>query len=208
MRFYNPTKRFKETKLSLESIPFRFGPNKRQELTRLIYELSRIKNATPKSILQEALKDDNFQGAKQAFTHLKDFLLQQRFPESYKNKKGLGFYLPRINIDGKNAVIKNRLIDFYPEEIFVENKARDYKLAESIIEKFPLAKVKTIDSLKSYISFQHRGSAVANYNKRTAKLFLVKERHDFLKSCPCSKGVIGCGYHILNLGFGCPYECS
>jgi spore photoproduct lyase len=37
---------------------------------------------------------------------------------------------------------------------------------------------------------------------------VTREKFDFIKRCPCSRGALGCGYTILNLGFGCPYDCS
>ena len=39
-------------------------------------------------------------------------------------------------------------------------------------------------------------------------LHLTVERGSFVKPCPCSPGVVRCGYWVLTLGFQCPYGCS
>jgi hypothetical protein len=60
MRIHQETKRLKETESAFASAPFLFGTNKRQELTRLIYELSKIKNTPPSSLLKQALEGVKF----------------------------------------------------------------------------------------------------------------------------------------------------
>ncbi|PLX46402.1 MAG: hypothetical protein C0609_00670 [Deltaproteobacteria bacterium] len=42
--------------------------------------------------------------------------------------------------------------------------------------------------------------------KRT--LFITREQGSFLKKCPCSPGVVECGYYVFTLGFQCPFACS
>jgi spore photoproduct lyase len=39
-------------------------------------------------------------------------------------------------------------------------------------------------------------------------LHLTAEPGAFVKPCPCSPGVVRCGYWVLTLGFQCPYRCS
>ena len=38
--------------------------------------------------------------------------------------------------------------------------------------------------------------------------FLIEEKYDFYKKCPCSPKSVSCGYHVVNLGSGCPFECT
>ncbi|MDD2702421.1 MAG: hypothetical protein PHC33_00190, partial [Candidatus Omnitrophica bacterium] len=68
----------------------------------------------------------------------------------------------------------------------------------------------TISSLKDFMGrADRRGvSSGTAYNRRTENLFLVRERHDFFKECPCTQGALCCGYRLLNIGFGCAYECA
>lgn len=208
MRFHTQAKRLKDAKALLESIPFRFGPNKKQELLRLFYEISKIKNTSPSKLLKKAIKDNEFQDAKQAFIYLKEYFLKERFPKAYKDKGNFKFYLPKINIDERFVVSGNKPRRFYPKRIFIEEEAKDYSLTKSILLFFPLARKISIKRIKDYTEVHRRGSLIDDYNKRSENLFLIKERYDFLKPCPCSRGVVGCGYYILNLGFGCISECS
>jgi len=68
-------------------------------------------------------------------------------------------------------------------------------------------------NMKTSFLFSARGEGKGNhsikdFNNRCDNLFLVKEKYDFFKRCPCTSSVVNCGYSIMNLGMGCPYECS
>ena len=39
-------------------------------------------------------------------------------------------------------------------------------------------------------------------------LHVCREPGRFLKPCPCSPGVVRCGYRVLTLGFQCPFRCT
>lgn len=39
-------------------------------------------------------------------------------------------------------------------------------------------------------------------------LYLTLQKGQFIKSCPCSPRVVGCGYLIINSTLGCPIDCS
>ena len=47
-----------------------------------------------------------------------------------------------------------------------------------------------------------------NYSQRKEHLVIIKENFDFVKPCPCTKKCVCCGYNLINLGFGCAYECQ
>ena len=207
MRFYSNNQRLKDTQTALSAIPLRFGTNKKQELVRLIYEASKINGTGPRILLGQALRGRSPKDAKQTFVYLKDYFLKQRFPNAYQNS-GTNFYLPKISFDPSNEALKNNLAKFCPEIIFVEDGARGYSLTKSIIRKFPSARLISIRSLKNYVNSNKDKTQIKDYNYRTRNLFLIKENSDFIKPCPCSKEVVSCGYQILNLGFGCMYECS
>jgi spore photoproduct lyase len=63
-----------------------------------------------------------------------------------------------------------------------------------------------IESLKIFLKKEK--FSIAKYNNRRENLFLVNEKYDFFKPCPCTKNVKCCNYSILNIGYGCLYECS
>lgn len=116
---------------------------------------------------------------------------------------------------------------FYPKNIYVEKGAEKNYLALKLKRTFPSANFKTIASLKEYIrcktylrpeeisgtSFSEekrslRESEMNNYNNRAANVFVTREQHDFIKRCPCTRRAVCCGYTVVNIGFGCVYECS
>jgi spore photoproduct lyase len=208
MRLYSEYQRLEDTKRALQDIRISLGPNKKQELIRLIYETSKRDCVIPSLLLKEAV-GDNLLSPRKSFASIKDYLLRKRFSVACKDKKDHRFHFPKLILDAEYSVSKKKLSTFYPERIFIEKDAGDFSITKSILKRLPRSKHIKINSLKGYIKENNeRKNQIRDYNERTKNLFLVKERYDFIKPCPCSKGVVGCGYYILNLGFGCIYECS
>jgi spore photoproduct lyase len=79
-------------------------------------------------------------------------------------------------------------------------------LARRLADLFPKACFEVIESYKHFVA--GKTFAPQDYNHRLETFFVVHERYDFFKACPCSNAVKSCGYHNVNLGFGCPFECS
>ncbi len=176
----------------------RLGLNKKQELIRLLYEISKRERKTPESILKNIGSLD--------FHKIKDALLKRRFPCAYLHNKISEPYLPNIKLS-PNLAIDLKKQKFYPKKIFIEKRARHSHLANKFKTSFPKAKISEIESLKCHLS-RNRKQKIREYNNRRDTLFITKENYDFLKGCPCTKKSIGCGYHIFNLSFGCIYECT
>lgn len=213
MRIYPPAKRLEDAKNALQAVPFRFGLNKEQELVRLLFEVSRRENIPPSRLMQEATGGDGVRANQRSFSFFKEYLLSRRYPHSFTKKNSSHFYLPKINFDNRCIVRQKRPLAFYPETIFIEQDAQQYPFTETIVKQFPRAKKISITTVKCYRESQKRTAAQAGakmhaYNERAKTLFLIKERYDFLKPCPCTQGAIRCGYHVVNLGFGCVYDCS
>lgn len=208
MQLYSENKRLKEAELAIGSIRLRFGPNKKQELTRLIYEVSKINNISPGILLDEVVKHNDFKDTKNTFVYLKNCFIKKRYPNIHKNNKESTFYLPKLSLNSKDIVKKKKLCSFYPQQIFVEKDVQDSHLVKSIISKFPTAHPTYINNFNDYIKSIKNKVQIKHYNERAQNLFLIKEKSDFIKPCPCSKGIVRCGYYILNLGFGCASECS
>ncbi|MFH1875237.1 MAG: spore photoproduct lyase family protein [Pseudomonadota bacterium] len=177
----------------------RAGVNKQQELTRLIYEISKRENIDPDQIIEQNSEPTQF-------NHIKQVLLNKRFPFSASTNELKNCFLPKVYFED-SCCHKTRSDNFLPKNIFIESTVANSELAENFRQAFPLTKIVKIDSLKNFLR-ENKRPTLADYNTRTDNVFIVDEKYDFYKRCPCTISAVNCGYHILNLGFGCIYECS
>ena len=175
----------------------RFGVNKTREIVRLLYEISKKNGAHPGDIIPRELNDN--------FEKLKEFLLRERFPAAYSSNELKNPYLPKITLDPEDKV-ELKAGPFYPKKIFVEDAASRSYLVGRIRTAFRKAELISIPSLKDFIKADR--FSIKKYNKRRDSIFIVNEKYDFFKKCPCTKLAMGCGYHIFNMGFGCIFECT
>jgi spore photoproduct lyase len=93
-----------------------------------------------------------------------------------------------------------------PKTIYVERAVEGSEFTSRLVNLFPGAHFEIIESYRQFI--QGKAFTPRDYNHRIETFFVVHEQHDFFKACPCSNAVKSCGYHNVNLGFGCPFECS
>ncbi|MFC1666461.1 radical SAM protein [Candidatus Omnitrophota bacterium] len=199
MRIYR--KEFELLKKAQSIVRSRFshlGINKKREITRLLYEISKKQNAPPSSIVRDIDSKD--------FDKLKAYLLKTRFPYAYLNNEIPRPYLPKIRLN-TSFVSDAKKTRFYPKRIIVEKSAQRSHLAERFRKFFPKAISTEIKSLKDYLK-QNKGFTTESYNKRRDTAFITYENYDFFKKCPCTKRAVACGYHIFNLSFGCIFECT
>jgi len=198
MRFYTKELiRLRLVKSLVNSVYPSFGVNKKQEITRLLYEISKRECAPPAKIIEDTPKYD--------YKGLKRYLLQRRYPDISSEQRIFKPYLPKIELKSiERCNLKER--KFYPKHIFVEKNTTNSFLVRRLREIFPAAKFSKITSLKDYLC-EHRRFQIKDYNKRQDAVFIVNKGHDFFKKCPCTRQALACGYHIFNLGFGCIYEC-
>ncbi len=183
-----------------ENFP-RFGVNKKQEITRLLYEISKKEGIEPEYILEE-------EGSLQDYPRLKKILLERRYPLACQDQPDLKTYLPKLQFLGSplnSALAENK--KFYPRKVFIEKSVASSGLAARFKGFFSKADFEEIGSFKEYRA-RNNDSGTADYNKRQETVFIVRENYDFFKKCPCTKCASSCGYHIFNLGFGCIYECT
>ena len=175
------------------------GINKQQQTLRLLYEISKRENLKPQDIFKEIRKKHV------TFTNLKKHLLARRFPHLTAACEDIKPYLPKLDInDSLRANIKD--VKIAPKAIYVESCVKESYLAKRLKTLFPQADFVTIPSLKEYI--KNRKFAVEDYNKRRERFFVIREKYDFFKKCPCTSNAMPCGYHVFNLGMGCAYECT
>lgn len=176
----------------------RFGVNKKQQVTRLLYEISKREGVSAPSIIRPEEFSD--------YESLKKYLLKRRYPNAFLYSRPLKPYLPKLDIDpAAKFFIKSG--KFYPKDIFIEDAASDSFLAKRFKKLFTKANFHRINSLKKYLAAR-RGFRIEDYNRRRDAVFIVNENRDFFKKCPCTKSAQSCGYHIFNLGFGCIFECN
>jgi len=181
----------KEITAYLTSILPELGINKQRELSRLIYEIAKRDHLPVTEVLQPQ-KNLSFERAKK-------ILLQKRYPSSFSTAPKNAFYLPKLELDpAQRADLTPHT--FSPKDIYIESSVQDSALARRAREMFPQAYFHTWDGK------QKVGSV--NFSRRTDTLLIHQEKYDFLKPCPCSQGNAGCGYNLINLGFGCRFECE
>ena len=92
---------------------------------------------------------------------------------------------------------------FVPEGIFIEKSVLNSTLAGSVIKKFPRAKISEITTIKDYLK---KTPAVSIYRAKK-RLFIIRQKSGFIKPCPGTPRYLCCNYYILDLGFGCFYDC-
>ncbi len=212
----------------------KFGVNKKQEITRLLYEISKREGTPLENIV--SLRPRRRQ-AKNDYNAVKNHLLKRRYPYAFSCSEIVRPYLPKIELKlseqfnaGKSGFygmgkyktlsqplklhkevlnLPTKLADEVscPKKIFVEKKAAGEFLASRFKMMFPNARFNEIESLKNYFC-EHRGFQIKDYNNRRNTVFIVKQKYDFFKICPCTNKALGCGYQVLNLGFGCIFDCN
>ncbi len=179
--------------------PF-FGVNKQQELSRLVFEIASREQVTLEVVLSSIPLEQR------SFPRIKETLVRRRFAELTARGILVDESFSMVDIDPANAVLLQPAPCFYPKRVYIENDVSRSSLADRVEHLFPLAQFFPITSYKE--DTKERVSDIKGYNRRTEDLVIVHEKHDFYKKCPCSPGVVGCGYHNVNLGVGCPFECS
>ena len=76
-----------------------FGVNKKQEISRLVYEISKREKTQPQKILA-SIGSGNFETVKKE-------LLKRRFPYASLNNDAARPYLPKLDLDPKNSFNKD-----------------------------------------------------------------------------------------------------
>lgn len=201
-------KRLRLTQSFVNSDYPHFGINKQQEISRLLYEISKKEDVPIPGIIRQMnsfFLERGCTSAENRFDKIKEYLLQRRYP--YASSQNISFqpYLPKIKL--RESSVCSFKKNFYPRRVFIEKKAVSSFLSMRFRAFFPKAEFLEIPSLKSYYC-RHRGAVIEKYNQRRDTVFIVHEDYDFFKKCPCTKSALSCGYHIFNLGFGCIFECT
>ena len=186
--------------------PLKLGVNKKNELIRLVYEISSSKKIAPQNIFEiEEVKHVIADGKGDFFFRLKAILLKLRYPsiDKYKNPQ-----LMPIKIKNKTFEYKPWDFRLDPKRIFAEESILDREWTKNFTARFPGIEVKPVKKISEALNLFRREDPLEIYNKRSENIFLIEHKSAFIKRCPCTKGCFRCGYWILNVGFGCPIDCS
>jgi DNA repair photolyase len=185
-----------------------FSPNKNQlrELERLIFEIMRREYVSQKTILGCIIKDDNLKAhhGKNKFIYIKNALIKRRFPLSSQKLKinAKDVFLPNLSLPLEDNYAVKEV--FHPESIYIEKSVNKSSLADNFKNRFPDVEIIEIERSSDYLE---KNNFQLSHLKKPI-VFIVKEKWDFIKPCPCTKNHLNCGYWIFNLGFGCPFDCS
>ncbi len=185
---------------------FRPSQNQLRVLKRLIFEIMRKEHKSLSQVidyLKETARLDKYKG-KNRFIALKNTLIKYRFPRTSTAQiiEAKSIFLGKVREPlSDNWQVKPL---FVPLKIFVEKDLTKSQLLSNFQKKFPNVEVQEIDYYSRYL--EKNKFTVSELKKPL--VFIVKERGDFIKRCPCTKKHLPCGYWIFNLGFGCPFDCS
>jgi len=181
------------------------GLNKRKEIRRLVFELFKKYNYNKIGFLNIPEIQKYIHKKQFNYSYLKSILLKLRYPDSHGtgNLDDKRVYLP----DLKPLPVKKQYIYrgyFKPRSIYIEESQMKNEMVKAVLERFSNIKPVYIDKLKNV------DIPVEEYSDTLGKdkLFLVEENFDIFKKCPCTRNVFGCHYYILNIGFGCVYDCT
>ncbi len=182
------------------------GHNKSNELKRLVYEIYRRDGCSSDNLLNsliEHIKENKIEKG-QIFSFSKNYLLEKRFPRLSSKKEGFLPYLNKLDIpEHKQRLDYGKGIK--PENVFIVRDVEKSNFTQSFLKRLPSdVNIQIIPSLKDYM----RDHKINEFKLRKRDVFVTKENYDFFKPCPCAKFHVRCGYHIMNLAFGCPLDCS
>lgn len=177
-----------------------FGVNKQREVIRLLYEIAKREHCDFREVLSAAPVPPR------SFPHLKNYLLKRRYPNLDSQERRSLSRVPALKIDSslRAGFRKNR--DIVPQCFYVEESVLETPLARRLQDLYPQARWSVIASYKEFI--KHTKYDPRTFNRRLEEFFIVRENFDFFSACPCSNKSVACGYHVMNLGFGCAFECA
>ncbi len=141
------------------------------------------------------------------FAHIKDYLLKRRYPSLMGKGCAARPTLSGLSLDPRLKVDVTSPPVIEPRNIFIEESVQKSEMADRVTNLFPGACVEVIKTYKEHV--KTRGFSLLDYNRRLESFYLIRESYDFYKPCPCmSDAAACCGYYVVNLGSGCPFECA
>lgn len=140
------------------------------------------------------------------FSFIKSYLLERRYPLLHQNGVKISQTFCDVDINPSLRVNLTTKQIITPKQFFVEESVLSTETVQRIRDKFPNSTFTMIASYREYV--KKKAFTIADYNRRLENFFIIREKFDFYKHCPCSNNSASCGYFVMNLGSGCPYECT
>ena len=194
-----------ETSLE-EKVPIKLGINKKNELVRLIYEITKSQKIGFEEIFKKYGFEEIISGGKNGLFHkIKNKLVSIKYLSIEKGDNLHIMPLHMMENDTECEVWNN---DINPKKIYIEKSIKKYPWTEAFISHFKDAEIIDINDEKEGFKILTGEDSIGEYNRRRENVFLVKNKRTFIKKCPCTKCALGCGYTILNVGFGCAIDCT
>ncbi|MDR4507734.1 MAG: hypothetical protein MRJ65_05775 [Candidatus Brocadiaceae bacterium] len=176
------------------------GSNKQQEITRLLFEIAKREHVHFEKIAGELPQPPN------RFVTIKNYLLERRYPSLTKTGSAIRPSFFDITIDPYLKVDISENPQNKQKQFFIEESVLHSELVKRVKIRFPKSSFEVIKSYRDHTRTRRFG--IADYNHRAGNIYLIREDYDFYKRCPCSNNSSPCGYYVVNLGSGCPYECT
>ncbi|MBU0469331.1 MAG: hypothetical protein KKD07_01930 [Candidatus Omnitrophica bacterium] len=188
----------------IEDNYFEFGANKTQEVLRLVFEISKREQISYNDIFDAAPK--NGKEGSHRFMHLKQYLLERRFPGFSKEERSKHGLFKELSIDPENKALIKKNERIIPKQFFIEESVLETALVDRLRKKFKNAKFNNISTYKDFV--KNREFCLKDFNNRLDEFYIVRENYDFFLECPCSNDSVPCGYNTMNLGIGCGFDCT
>lgn len=185
---------------------FKANRNQLRELERLYFEIIRRERTSLEEVtnyLKGNAGIERYSGRNRFFA-LKNALIKRRFPLTSQREKIDTKTLFLNTLQRPLKGIWKAQKEFKPLAIYVERTVRKNYLVNNICKHFPGVEIEELNYYSQYLK-KNRFSPT---QLKEPIIFIIKEQWDFLKACPCTRYHLCCGYWILNLGFGCPFDCS
>ncbi len=176
------------------------GINKQQEVSRLLFEIAKREHIDYTKVVEDLPQPPS------RFTKIKDYLLERRYPSTMAKGQRIRPSFCDIAINPELRVDVTSQSGIRPKNFFVEESVLNTDMVRRVKILFPESNIEIIKTYKKYIA--KKEFDINDYNHRLENFYLIRENYDFYKKCPCSNRSASCGYFVVNLGSGCPYECS
>lgn len=160
-------------------------------------EISKREEITPNQVIDKArhiIENENIKRP-----HKIDLLCRFFYEMRNPNITSGRMDVKNIGYKMDDNFISKRL-SFVPSQIYINKDCVNYSITRRIIDHYKNTEKKEIDSIRDVDFFKSF--------KNKSVLYLTKNRGEFVKKCPGTKGVVCCNYHTINLVTGCTIDCS